>query len=94
MRITARWKVHRRDKIILDELCESGNFLILLLHYFDVLCKLNNTLTIGLETKLSDDRELNLSAEGEHNLLVSDHAVTGLLLCQTYSCQVRRSLES
>ena len=43
MRITARWKVHRRDKIILDELCESGNFLILLLHYFDVLCKLKKT---------------------------------------------------
>ena len=52
MRIAARWKVHRRDEIILDELCESGNFLILLLHYFDVLCKLDKTCQYKLQQYL------------------------------------------
>ena len=50
------------------------------------LIYLNNPLTIGLETKLRDDRELDLGAEGKHDLLVSDHAVTGLLLSQTDPC--------
>lgn len=94
MRIAARWKVHRRDEIVLDELCQSCYFLILLLHNLDMLCELNNAFTIRLETKLSDDRELYLSAEREHDLLIPDHTVTGLLLCQTDSRQMRRSLES
>ena len=47
---------------------------------------LNNALTIRLKTKLSDDGELYLSAEREHHLLISDHAVTSLLLGQTDSC--------
>ena len=41
MRIAARWEVHWRDEVVLDELCESGNFLILLLHNLDMLCKLD-----------------------------------------------------
>ena len=51
-----------------------------------MLTNLDNSLTIGLETKLSNDRELYLGAERKHDLLISDHAVTGLLLCQTDSC--------
>ncbi len=51
-----------------------------------MLTDLDNSLTIGLETKLSNDRELYLGAERKHDLLISDHAVTGLLLCQTDSC--------
>ena len=56
------------------------------LHLYDGKYYLNDAFTIGLETKLSNDRELYLSAEREHGLLISDHAVTGLLLCQTDSC--------
>ena len=102
MRVAACWKVHRRNEIVLDELCQSCYFLILLLHNLDMLCELkkshynlqlyikvsvylNNALTIRLETKLSNDRELYLSAEREHGLLIPDHAITGLLLCQTDS---------
>ena len=102
MRIAARWKVHRRNEIVLDELCQSCYFLILLLHNLDMLCELkkshyklqsyyikfylNYAFTIRLETKLSNDRELYLSAEREHDLLIPDHAVTGLLLSQTDPC--------
>ena len=44
MGIAARWEVHWRDEVVLDKLCESGNLLILLLHYLDVLCKLDSSL--------------------------------------------------
>ena len=40
-------------------------FIRLVPHY------LNDAFTIGLETKLGDDRELDLSAEGEHNLKIT-----------------------
>ena len=43
------------------------------------VCYLDDSLSVWLEAELRDDAELYLGAEREHELLVADHAVTGLL---------------
>ena len=43
------------------------------------VCYLDDPLSVWLEAELRDDAELYLGAEREHELLVADHAVTGLL---------------
>lgn len=80
MRIAARWQVERWDEVVLNQLSQSCHFLILLFHDLYVLCKLDDSLTIRLEPELRNYRQLNLCAQWEHDLLISDHAVTSLLL--------------
>jgi len=91
--VATRGHVHGRDEVVLDELSKSGDLLVFLLHDLDVLGKLDDSLSVWLEAELRDDAELYLGAEREHELLVADHAVTGLLPRHMQPGLMGRSLE-
>ena len=86
-------QVERRNEVILHQQSQPGHFLVLLLHHLDMLGELNDALAVRLESKPSNHSELNLRAKREDNLLISDHAITRILLGCQDTALVRRALK-
>ena len=52
--VTTRGHVHRRDKVVLDELSKSGDLLVFLLHDLDVLGKLQHKFVMVMVSTTND----------------------------------------